>query len=132
MSRQPYPKNRICPCGSGKKYKRCCSAKGLKFSLDEDGSVQQDIPISKDLLNKLKEHIDTLPEGEEMVFPGLSVEDAREKMTEMLRQSGVREEIIYAFHKTDRIVTAENRHHLSDLDLQEWQDAVDEYRASVN
>jgi hypothetical protein len=46
----------------------------------------------------------------------------------MLHKAGVRPEIIYAFQKTGRLVTADNRKNLSPTELKEWEDAVDEWR----
>src|SRR5664280_1179017 len=44
-------------------------------------------------------------------------------------QAGIRPELIYAMRKTGRIVTESNQHLLTDEDLQEWQDAIEEYLA---
>jgi hypothetical protein len=37
----------------------------------------------------------------------------------------------YAMNKTGRIVTETNLHFLTDAELQEWNDAVDEYHQKV-
>ena len=47
-------------------------------------------------------------------------------------QAGIRPELIYAMRKTGRIVTESNQHLLTDEDLQEWQDAIEEYLALVD
>ena len=47
-------------------------------------------------------------------------------------KSGVRPELIYAMRKTGRIVTASNQDLLTDDELQEWQDAIEEYLALVD
>ena len=44
----------------------------------------------------------------------------------------VRPELIYAMKKTGRIVTESNQHLLTDEELQEWQDAIEEYVALVD
>src|SRR5271166_1326762 len=46
-------------------------------------------------------------------------------------QAGIRPELIYAMRKTGRIVTESNQHLLTDEDLQEWQDTIEEYVALV-
>ena len=46
-------------------------------------------------------------------------------------QAGIRPEFIYAMRKTGRVVTESNQHLLTDEDLQEWQDAIEEYVALV-
>jgi hypothetical protein len=45
--------------------------------------------------------------------------------------SGIDPAIVYAMNKTGRIVTETNVHFLTDAELQEWNDAVDEYRQKV-
>ena len=45
---------------------------------------------------------------------------------------GVRPELIYAMKKTGRIVTESNQHLLTDEELQEWRDAIEEYLALVD
>ena len=46
-------------------------------------------------------------------------------------KAAVRPELIYAMKKTGRIATESNQHLLTDEDLQEWQDAIEEYLALV-
>ena len=46
-------------------------------------------------------------------------------------KAAVRPELIYAMRKTGRIVTESNQRLLTDDELQEWQDAIEEYRALV-
>ena len=47
-------------------------------------------------------------------------------------KAGVRPELIYAMRKTGRIVTELNQQLLNDDELQEWQDAIEEYLALVD
>jgi hypothetical protein len=39
--------------------------------------------------------------------------------------------VVYAMNKTGRIVAEQNMWFLTDFDLQEWNDAVDEYRQMI-
>jgi hypothetical protein len=39
--------------------------------------------------------------------------------------------MVYAMNKTGRIVTDQNLRFLTDADLREWNDAVDEYRQMI-
>jgi hypothetical protein len=48
-------------------------------------------------------------------------------MLEAMHKAEVRPEIIYAFQKTGRLVTWENRKNLTRAELKEWTDAVDEW-----
>jgi hypothetical protein len=45
-----------------------------------------------------------------------------------LREAGLGPELIYAWQRTGRLVTQENRHLLSAAELAEWQAAIEEYR----
>lgn len=48
-----------------------------------------------------------------------------------MRAAGIREEIIYAYDRTGFLVTTENAKHMSRADIEEWNAAIDEYRAST-
>jgi len=39
--------------------------------------------------------------------------------------------LVYAMNKTGRIVTEQNMRFLTDADIQEWNDAVDEYHQMI-
>jgi hypothetical protein len=45
--------------------------------------------------------------------------------------SGIDPAIVYAMNKTGRIVTETNMQFLTDAELQEWNDAVDEYHQKI-
>jgi hypothetical protein len=48
-------------------------------------------------------------------------------MLEAMHKAGVDPAIIYAYQKTGRLVARENRKHLTKAELQEWNDAFDEW-----
>jgi hypothetical protein len=45
--------------------------------------------------------------------------------------SGIDPAIVYAMNKTGRMVTEANLEFLSDWELQEWNDAVNEFRQKI-
>ena len=45
--------------------------------------------------------------------------------------SGIDPAIVYAMNKTGSVVAETNVHFLTDAELQEWNDAVDEYHQKV-
>jgi hypothetical protein len=45
--------------------------------------------------------------------------------------SGINPAIVYAMNKTGRILTETNVHFLTGAELQEWNDAVDEYHQKI-
>ena len=51
-------------------------------------------------------------------------------MLEAMHQAGVRRAIIYAYQKTGRLVTSENKKRLTKAELKKWTDAVDEWYAA--
>jgi hypothetical protein len=50
-------------------------------------------------------------------------------MVEDMKAAGIDPAFIYAFEKTGRLVTEQNRHLLPESALDEWQAAVEEYQA---
>ena len=53
-------------------------------------------------------------------------------MIETMAQAGINPVFIYAFKRTGRIVTESNRHRLTEKELQEWNDAINEYQQKVD
>ena len=49
-------------------------------------------------------------------------------MLEAMHKAGVRPALIYAYQKTGRLVTRENRKYLTKAELKEWNDAFDEWQ----
>ena len=53
-------------------------------------------------------------------------------MIETMAQAGINPAFIYAFKRTGRIVTESNRHRLTEKELREWNDAINEYQQKVD
>ena len=60
-----------------------------------------------------------------------SQEEVWRSLLQTAGNSGMDPAIVYAMNKTGRIVTETNLAFLTDSDLQEWNDAVDEYNRKV-
>lgn len=101
QERTPYPKYQACPCGSGQKYKFCCFTKGFHYLADDDSEVAS--------------------------APDLDVDDTKKKMIELMRSTGIRPVLIYAYEKTGLMVTEKNKRLIPDGHLEEWYAAVEEY-----
>lgn len=71
-----------------------------------------------------------VPESMGNVARSKDVQAYIDEVTSIMRQIGVSEDTIYAFNKTERIVTGVNAHLLTPEDIQEWNDAVAEYHRS--
>lgn len=128
----------LCPCGSQKRYGSCCKKRGIKFLVDEQGSLYKSIPMTpelRDLLERkktefIKEHGHE-PGPDDPVFPSdLSQEELTEATIKAMREAGIDPAMIYAYMKTGLIVTEYNQKILSARDLAEWDNAIAEYRRS--
>ncbi len=62
----------------------------------------------------------------------LNLQQYEQDMIETMAQAGISPAFIYAFKRTGRIVTESNRHRLTEKELQEWNDAIDEYQHKVD
>jgi hypothetical protein len=60
-----------------------------------------------------------------------STDEIWKSLLQAAGDSGIDPAIVYAMNKTGRIVTETNVHSLTDAELQEWNDAVDEYHQKV-
>jgi hypothetical protein len=64
----------------------------------------------------------------------LSVESQKEIWRALVQAAGesrMDPALVYAMNKTGRIVTEQNMRFLTDADVQEWNDAVDEYHRMI-
>jgi hypothetical protein len=128
-------RNELCPCDSGKKYKRCCWGKGFAWTRGDDGSIEKSIPLTAEAVQHLQQMKEEFrqkhgrdPGPDDKVFGDLEPEIVEHEMTELMKHVGIRPELIYAFNKTGRMLTEQNKKMLTDAELQEWQGAIDEYR----
>ena len=137
MTRKRISRNAPCPCGSGKKYKHCCYGKGFEWQEDEQGGVYKSVPLSPEVADILRaqrqKFIDQHgrePGPDDPVFFDMPhPEHLEHRVVEDMKKAGIDPALIYAFEKTGRLVTEQNRHLLPDSALDEWQAAVEEYEA---
>jgi len=136
MARKRLNRNAPCPCGSGKKYKKCCYGKGFEWTEDEQGTVAKSIPLTEETIEVFKQLRQTFidKEGREpapgdLLFPDMPHPEHLEAMlVEEMKKAGMDPAFIYAFEKTGLLVSAENQHLIPDQDLKAWEAAVEEYR----
>ncbi len=60
-----------------------------------------------------------------------STDEMRKSLLQAAGNSGIDPAIVYAMNKTGRIVAEANLEFLTDSELQEWNDAVNEYRQKI-
>ncbi len=132
-----YPRNSVCPCGSGKKYKNCCiNSKEFDWII-EGGEIKKRIKCDDIIFEELKKQhqrfIDVYGresgKDDPIFFEQYLMSDGEHEkvMIDILTEINVNPAIIYAYRKTQRLVTEQNIRKLTDLDIKEWQDAIDEY-----
>ncbi|WP_145318615.1 SEC-C domain-containing protein [Paenibacillus xylanexedens] len=139
MHSTKLPRNSICPCGSGKKYKKCCIDIDFTWMEDETGNIYKSIPLTEELAvlleKKSKRFKDTFgrePEPNDPVFFDQfymhdTPENIDDAMLEIMGLANIDEAFKYAYKKTGRIVTEINKSLIPDLEIKEWVEAVDEY-----
>jgi hypothetical protein len=62
----------------------------------------------------------------------LNPQQYEQAMIETMSQAGVDPAFIYAFRRTGRIVTEANKDRLTENELRQWNDAIDEYQHRVD
>jgi hypothetical protein len=129
-------RNEPCPCGSDKKYKRCCWGKSFDYVENDEGEIHREIPMSNELADVFKEQeqhfIDTFGRkpgpGDKVFFDAPPLEHMEHEMVQAMQEAGMRPDFVYAFIKTNGLlVTEDNRSLIPEKDLQEWEAALDEY-----
>ena len=129
--------NAPCPCGSGRKYKKCCIDKGFDFLEDDEGGITKAIPLSPEVrellgmqLEKFREKFGRDPgPNEPIFFDAPPTEHAEFHMVQAMQTAGIPPELIYAYEKTGLLVTGTNQHLIPEKDLEEWDAAIEEYFA---
>ena len=136
MPRKKLSPKAPCPCGSGKKYGRCCHGKDFEYLVDEDGTICKSIPMTDELAEVIEDQKRNFVEkfgreprnGDNLFFDMPPLEHAEHFMVEAMKQAGLDPAIVYAFEKTGLLVTEANEHLISDKDRAEWETAVKEFR----
>ncbi|MGO4729737.1 DUF5677 domain-containing protein [Paenibacillus sp. 2KB_22] len=139
MKRRPS-RNAECPCGSEKKFKKCCINKNFSWILDDDGIYKRSIPIKDpDMIAAMEEHEKRFieiygrePKDDDLFFYDQYVspmdEYEVENMTvKLLEEINADPAFIYAYKKTGRLVVKEYEGNLTDAELSEWRSALAEY-----
>lgn len=128
--------NKLCPCGSGKVYEKCCKKKKIEYEIHEDGYVKK-LPMSDKVVEIIKEeeelfkeYYNRVPDKNDFLFsfaPSFN-DEILLNLIYTMRESGIAEENIYAVYKTDGLIPSKyNIDYISDEEIKEYQGFRDEY-----
>jgi hypothetical protein len=110
------------------------------YTIDQNGT--KTIPVSDETLELMREQQAAFrqkfgrePGPNDPVFfdpdadtpQPMDLEACREAMIKAMADAGIRGALIYAFQKTGRLVSEGNQKFLTDAELKEWNDAIEEY-----
>ncbi len=124
-------RNEPCPCGSEKKFKKCCYHKQFSFQENELGSFDRSVPMDEDLSSLLLKHIDSLGTDvspDTPLFDSMDFERMEHSMAMAMEHAGVDPAIVHAFVETGMLVSEENLDKFSQKDLDLWQSKIEEFR----
>lgn len=139
-NRQMLSGTERCPCGAGLQYRDCCKKKGIVWQVESDGGLgrvvklnHETVEILEDLLGEFKNVFGRSPARNDYVFAHSNyLSDGKEvwkALREACNEKGDFEHLAYASEKTDRILAESNLDKVPDVDIEEWEEAADEYYA---
>lgn len=130
-----------CPCGSGKKYGRCCKRPNFRWEQYPDGTLAKSLRLPSEAIDILKaqdveflEIFGRKPRKNDPVFFQqfyISESDQERLTLKTMKAAASPPPVVYAYRKTGRIVTTENKGMLTPGELKEWNDAIDEYYETI-
>lgn len=131
-----------CPCESGTNYGRCCASRGVKWIRQANGTPARAVKITRELRPLIEhartrfQHLFRRSPGKYDLFDPIAYtidsEEFLEEFTRSAENAGVDPALIYATRKTGRMLVAGLTPPLPQRDLDEWQDAIDEYHARAS
>lgn len=129
-------RNEPCPCGSGKKYKKCCIDKDFEWTTDEKGQIYKSVHLNDEAMEILERQRAKFIEkfgrepgpGDPVFFDLPPEEEVRDLAVEAMQSAGIPPELIYAYKKIGMMVTEDNYSLWSEKDLDEYEAAIDEYK----
>lgn len=111
-------RNDPCPCGSGKKFKRCCAGKSFTFVDNSEDSVTLAIPMhpgSRQVISKLEadfvRHFERQPgEGDPMMLGKylMSDEDIEHATVQAMIAAKTDPAHVYAYKKTGYLIVGDH------------------------
>lgn len=132
----------LCPCGTGRRYEDCCLERNIIWRVDEKGKPFRTAKLSREAM----EAFQTLKEKQNVEFKKIFGRDLAEedyiffqdrylgssgdmidRIVNLMKKVDLPPEKIYATKKTGLIPSAENLDKMTTKDIEDWEDAIDEY-----
>lgn len=131
-----------CPCESGMTYGRCCKKRNFRWERGARERLVRSVPIVPELAQTLKEleaeFIETFgrkPRATDPVFFQqyyISDADLERETLRVMRAAKSPPSLVYAYRKTGRILTQDNKDKLTAAEMEEWNSAIDEYYDGID
>jgi hypothetical protein len=138
MPYEIYPDHKPCPCGSGFTYGDCCKEKGFQYEIGKRGQIVKNVPLSPEAVAVFKSAqkdfdkcFGRSPARYDKVMYAQylhSPEDYSLQFRKIGKSVKVREEILFASERTGLIPTKKNLKLIPEVELDEWDAAIEEYR----
>lgn len=97
--------------------------------------IGRTVRLSEGVSDILRYNLEKMHILENRLFPYMEKESEHELFSRMIRdcrKAGIPEHKIYAFVKTQRLLSEKNIKYLNEEEIQEWNDAIDEFKKSKN
>ena len=152
MNKKEIGRNEKCPCQSGFKYKNCCLKKDFTWVRDETGELFKSVPLNDEAMDILIKQRESFiekfgrePGPDDPIFFDASSEAGKPQsidhkelqknienlMFDCLKNGDMPADLVYASLTTGLMLTEENRKLMTQADLNEWNEAIDEYRSEA-
>lgn len=127
--------NDQCPCGSGKKYKDCCKKKDIKYCYKDENTYTKEIKMDDEVVDSLfiteaqfKKMFGRPTGNDDFVIYGMLDNQMDREIRKMKLAEEIPNEYLYAYDRTGLLLSPYNYNKLSDMDIQEFKEAQEEYR----
>lgn len=112
-------RNAPCPCGSGRKFKHCCSGQDIEWVETDEGLAQQ-IELAPEALGAVAMLLEARDRG---VLP--SREWMEHQTVLAMQRAGVDPAIVHAYAETGLLIGERTLSRCTGRDLDEWNAAIE-------
>lgn len=128
-------RNAPCPCGSGKKYKHCCLGKDFDWVETDDGGIGRSIEMSEELQEVVQGLFESFrarhgraPGPDDRLFDDAPQLEHLEHFTvQAMKKAGIDAALMHAYEETNLLLSEKNERLVSEADVAEWEEAIDEH-----